>query len=184
MERLKSTLFFIIVFAVLGFFGYWAVVSLQSGTEHVTNQQIKQLQKENEELKEEVDSLTEELGVYKPKIEDEISNTTEELIPVPEVPKLTPIIQIVYKYKDMINELQKMVDENVAMKLKSKGTRVGTVQKFLNIYNSTSNRVDNDYGKSTEVAVTAFQKAEGLKADGEVGVSTFIKMIDWLKKQG
>ncbi|MBU0999326.1 peptidoglycan-binding protein [Patescibacteria group bacterium] len=70
------------------------------------------------------------------------------------------------------------------MKLKSRGTRVGTVQNFLNIYNNTSDKVDNDYGTSTQKAVTAFQKDQGLNADGEAGSGTFNKMISWLKKQG
>ena len=69
------------------------------------------------------------------------------------------------------------------MKLKSKGTRVGTVQEFLNIYNNTSKKVDNDYGAGTKTDVVNFQKKEGLTADGEAGPTTFVKMIDWLKKQ-
>ncbi|MDE2031162.1 MAG: peptidoglycan-binding protein [Patescibacteria group bacterium] len=70
------------------------------------------------------------------------------------------------------------------MKLKSTGSRVGTVQNFLNIYNNTSSKVDNDYGASTQKAVMAFQKDQGLSADGQAGSSTFAKMISWLKKQG
>ncbi|PIZ53219.1 hypothetical protein COY25_03820 [Candidatus Uhrbacteria bacterium CG_4_10_14_0_2_um_filter_41_7] len=69
------------------------------------------------------------------------------------------------------------------MKAKSSGTIVGVVQEFLNIYNKTSNRIDNDYGPGTQKAVTAFQKAQGITADGEAGPGTFRKMIDWLKKQ-
>ncbi|PIR68691.1 hypothetical protein COU48_02755 [Candidatus Nomurabacteria bacterium CG10_big_fil_rev_8_21_14_0_10_03_31_7] len=70
------------------------------------------------------------------------------------------------------------------MKLKSIGTRVGTVQNFLNVYNKTSNKIDNSYGASTQKAVASFQKTQGMTADGEAGPSTFSKMIDWLKKQG
>jgi peptidoglycan hydrolase-like protein with peptidoglycan-binding domain len=70
------------------------------------------------------------------------------------------------------------------MKLSSSGTRVGTVQNFLNLYNKTSNKIDNDYGASTVKSVAAFQKAQGLTADGQAGSSTFSKMISWLKKQG
>ena len=70
------------------------------------------------------------------------------------------------------------------MKVGSKGTRVGTVQNFLNLYNKTSKRVDNDYGKTTKTDVIAFQKAVGLTQDGETGPTTYKKMIEWLKKQG
>ncbi|HBB54043.1 TPA: hypothetical protein DHS24_02780 [Candidatus Nomurabacteria bacterium] len=69
------------------------------------------------------------------------------------------------------------------MKEKSQGTRVGTVQTFLNIYNNTSKLVDNDYGPGTKTDVMNFQKAEGITVDGEAGPGTFRKMIEWLKKQ-
>lgn len=69
------------------------------------------------------------------------------------------------------------------MKEKSQGTRVGTLQAFLNIYNNTSKKVDNDFGAGTKTDVINFQKAEKLLADGEAGPGTFQKMIDWLKKQ-
>ncbi|HYD90300.1 MAG TPA: peptidoglycan-binding domain-containing protein, partial [Flavobacterium sp.] len=83
----------------------------------------------------------------------------------------------------LINELQKLIDDNIFMKEKSSGTRVGTVQTFLNLYNNTSKRVDNDYGAGTKADVIKFQKAVGLTADGEAGPNTYRKMIEWLKKQ-
>ncbi|MBI2630677.1 peptidoglycan-binding protein [Candidatus Nomurabacteria bacterium] len=70
------------------------------------------------------------------------------------------------------------------MKVGSKGTRVGTIQKFLNLYNKTSKPVDNDYGPGLKADVTAYQKAAGTTADGETGPATYKKMIEWLKKQG
>jgi peptidoglycan hydrolase-like protein with peptidoglycan-binding domain len=57
------------------------------------------------------------------------------------------------------------------------------VQKFLNIYNNTSKKVDNDFGASTVKLVTAFQKDSGLTANGQVNTDTLNKMIDWIKKQ-
>jgi peptidoglycan hydrolase-like protein with peptidoglycan-binding domain len=60
---------------------------------------------------------------------------------------------------------------------------VGVVQKFLNIYNSTSKRVDNDFGAGTVTLVKNFQKDIGMTADGEVGPTTLSKMITWLKNQ-
>ena len=80
-----------------------------------------------------------------------------------------------------INTIQKLIDNKVYLKLKSQGTQVGTIQKFLNLYNKTSNKVDNDYGASTETTVKAYQKAVGITADGETGPSTYSKMIVWLK---
>lgn len=177
MEKLKFGLFSIVVLALVGLFGYWAVVTLQSGTEHETSQKIKQLQAENKSLKEEAEKQRSELGALQAKL-DEITEKENEMqikISEPEPVKISK------ERQDLINELQKLINSNVFMKLKSNGTRVGTVQKFLNIYNNTSGGVDNDYGESTRKAIILFQKAEGLSADGEAGPNTFKKMIDWLK---
>ena len=70
------------------------------------------------------------------------------------------------------------------MKVGSKGTRVGTVQNFLNLYFKTSKKIDNDFGATMKADVIKFQKAVGLTADGQTGPTTYLKMIDWLKKQG
>ena len=177
MDKLKFALFSIIVLALVGLIGYWAVVTIQSGGEFETSQKIAQLQKENEDLTKQVADLTDKLSVLTPEPTD---TTPTNIIPVP----TTPVQPTIYKNQSLINELQNLVTNNVFMKLKSSGTRVGTVQNFLNLYNKTMNRIDNDYGASTVKAVYAFQKAQGLMADGQAGASTFNKMIDWLKKQG
>ena len=54
MEKLKFTLLAIISLTLLGLFGYWAVVTIQSGNEHIDDQKIKTLEKENEDLKRDV----------------------------------------------------------------------------------------------------------------------------------
>ncbi len=182
MEKLKFTLFSIVILTVLGLVVYWSFNTIQSGTEHKANEEITQLQKENEELAEEAKSLKDEIGL----LQAQVNSTKEAEKPAEEtsgtgVENPNPTT---YKNQTLINELQKLIDDKIYLKLKSNGTRVGTVQKFLNIYNKTSNKVDNDYGASTKTAVTAFQNAQGLTADGEAGPGTFTKMIDWLKKQG
>jgi len=174
MEKLKLILFSIVVLSLLALALYWSVNTIQSGTEYVASQKVKQLEKENENYKKEIKRLGAELAILQAR--EEVAAPIVEKNP--EAPVAT-----MYKHQTLINELQKLIDENILMKLKSNGTRVGTVQKFLNIYNNTSNRVDNDYGAGTVSAVKAFQKDAGLTADGESGASTFSKMIDWLKKQ-
>jgi len=188
MEKIKFILFFIVILILVGAVGYWAISSIQSGTEHVTAEKISQLEEENEKLKEEVENLTDELKTFKP-TETESEEQTEEKALTEEKVETEPTTKTPekvssYKNQNLINELQELIDDNIYMKLKSSGTRVGTVQKFLNIYNKTSNRIDNDYGATTQKAVATFQKKQGLKADGEAGADTFNKMIDWLKKQG
>ena len=174
METFKFILFSVVVLVLLGLLGYWAVVTLQSGPQFATNQKIQQLQKENSDLTKQVADLTDELNTLAPKPVD----ATPVVVPV-STPKV-----VTYKNQDLIDQLQKLIDGNVLMKQKSSGTRVGTVQTFLNLYNNTSNKIDNDYGASMEKAISVFQKDQGLGADGQAGSGTFQKLIDWLKKQG
>jgi len=187
METLKSILISIIILAILGSLGYWAISTIQSGTEFETSQKIKKFQKENDELREQLKDTAKELDEIKLKIK-EIEVKTKEPEPTPKTEVKTVATpstptKVVYKYEILINELQKIVDSNLLIKIKSTGAQVGSLQKFLNIYNKTSSKVDNDFGSSTEKLIIAFQKDQGLKADGEVGSSTVKKMIEWLKKQ-
>jgi len=177
MEKIKFILFSIITLVILGILGYWAVVSIQSGASHVSTQAIKDLKKENEDLKEELKNLSDEIETLKTKLGETNSKEEEEL------PEVAPISVSTYKHQSLIDDLQKLIDDNISMKIKSNGTRVGVVQNFLNIYNKTSNKVDNDYGAGTQKAVIKFQKDQGIIADGEASTGTFNKMIDWLKKQ-
>lgn len=124
MEKLKFFLFSILTLSLMGLVGYWSVVTLQSGTEHVADQKMKQLEKENEDLKNEVKKQNDELSVLQFKLEEPARSVKKESEGA------------VYKYQDLINEFQKLISGNVFLKQKSSGPRVGTVQKFLNIYNN------------------------------------------------
>lgn len=177
MEKIKLAFFTIVFLAVVGALGYWAFGSLETGEGHVVSQRVKELESENRDLKKEIEDLKNEIRLLKPEIE-EPEITDEPVVEEPGEPE-------VYKHQELINELQELINDNVSMKLKSRGTRVGTIQKFLNLYNNTNNRIDNDYGNTTVKLVTAFQKAEGISpASGETNPTTYQKMIDWLKKQG
>ena len=86
------------------------------------------------------------------------------------------------KNQTLIAEIQKLVDEKVQMTSgKSKGTRVGTLQEFLNIYDKKNVEPNNNYGPTTTERVKAFQKAQGVTVSGNAGPQTFTKMIEWLK---
>ncbi|ETB63605.1 MAG: hypothetical protein O210_OD1C00001G0058 [Parcubacteria bacterium RAAC4_OD1_1] len=181
MENLKSILFSIIIIGVIGGLGYWAFSSIESGSEHSYNEEIQKLKDTNRVLEEEIFSLKEEIRVLNlTKEEDEIKEEIKVENPKTEEPK-TEITN--YKYQDMISSIQGLVDRKVNLKLGSKGVDVGVVQKFLNIYNGTSKRIDNDFGAGTVTLVKDFQKDIGLTADGEVGSTTLNKMINWLKNQ-
>lgn len=59
----------------------------------------------------------------------------------------------------------------------SSGEQVKTVQRILNGSGYTSGTVDGKYGKNTENAVKAFQKAKGLTADGICGLNTWNALL-------
>ncbi|HLP86678.1 MAG TPA: peptidoglycan-binding protein [Candidatus Paceibacterota bacterium] len=190
MENFKFFIFSIFILGLIGFAGYWAFTTMESGSTHVDSQKQQDLEDSNEELEKEVTELKRQISLLQLEIEQGKGNEEAPVVagsntnaPVvnPTTTPTTTTTPTVSKNQTLINELQKLVDANVYLKLKSQGPAVGTVQKFLNLYNKTSNKVDNDYGPSTVTAVKNYQKANGLTADGEAGVNTFKKMISWLK---
>ncbi len=178
MEKFKFALLFIITIACLGLLGYWAFTTIEPGDAHFYKEQQLELEEKNRTLMEEVGDLKNELALLQSEQE-----ASEPENPEPIQPAEKPPVTIAYKYQSLINELQKLIDGNIFMKVGSKGTRVGTIQTFLNIYNKTTKKVDNDYGAGLKTDVMNFQKAVGITADGETGPATYKKMIDWLKKQ-
>lgn len=202
MDNFKFIIFSIIIIALLGLAGFWAVSSLESGSDHVYNQEFKDLKDKNEELEKQIANLSRENDLLKTEKEtsQKISDTAqvdsnpkpEDTLPV--TPKTTTNTTkssnttttskiSSYKYQTLINELQKLVDNNTYLKLKSEGPAVGSVQKFLNIYKPNSIKVDNDYGVTTVNIVKEYQKSQKLNADGEVGQGTLKNMINWLKSK-
>jgi murein L,D-transpeptidase YcbB/YkuD len=187
MDNFKFTLFSIFILALLGFSGYWAFSTIESGSTHVDSQKQKELKQKNEELTKELAQLKTDYNLLEAEKEAEQQKEQEALANItPDntaTPTSIPTKTTILRYQSLINDLQKLVDGKIYLKNKSQGSAVGTLQKFLNIYNNTSTKVDNDYGASTAMAVKAFQKAEGLTQDGEVGPGTFSKMISWLKSK-
>ena len=176
MEKFKSILFLIIILVIIILIGYWAIFTIEPGSVHVEKQKQEELATKNKELEQKIKELKDKIAVLTPK--------EKEIIPEKNIKSSIDISKNTsLKYQSLINDLQKLIDNKISMKLKSRGTRVGTLQTFLNIYNNTSKKVDNDYGKGTKANIINFQKKEGLTLDGEAGPNTFRKMIDWLKKQ-
>ena len=171
MENFKFIVISIIIIAGLGILGYWAFATIETGSTHIERETVKKLEGENEILREEIEKLKDELAAVKPEEE-------------PQAPTPTPTTNPTYKEQGLINAIEDLLKDNVVMKEGSRGTRVGTIQIFLNLYNNTSKRVDNDFGPGLKTDLINFQKKEGLTADGQTGPSTYQKMIAWLKKQG
>jgi len=187
MENLKSFLFSVLLLALLGAIGYWAFNTLESGGEYRVTEEVKQLKKENQELKKEIEDIKNTLAKTQSQAQvKEPEPVAKPITPIEQKPAEKPIATPVVKYKNqiLIDEIQKLINLKITLKLKSIGPRVGTVQKFFNVFNNTTNKIDNDYGTTTAKQVSAFQQLNGLKVTGEVDSNTFSKMIEWLKKQG
>lgn len=169
METLKANFLILLFFVALAGVGYWAINSLQVKPEEFDARE--------RDIRPVV--VNEPTGGFTESPSEEITPAVEEkpTTPVTETDTDTSI------YGDLKTALQKLVTDNVLMKKGSRGTRVGTIQEFLNIYNGTDSKIDNDYGATTENQIKVFQKAEGLTADGQSGPGTYKKMIDWLNKQ-
>jgi peptidoglycan hydrolase-like protein with peptidoglycan-binding domain len=198
MENFKFFIASVFILILLGLGGYWAFSTMESGSTHVDSQKQKALQDRNTELEKQVADLTRQVSLLQESNGEQVAKDkavldAQNLQPIAAPLKTTtqvkttasttptPAKTTTYKYQTLINELQKLVDGNIYLKLKSQSPAVGTLQKFLNIYNNTSTKVDNDYGASTVTAIKNFQKAQGLTADGATGPSTYQKMISWLK---
>ncbi len=174
MQNLRAVLLLIVAVLAVGALGWWAIRTIEPGDIHAEREKQKALAERNRELEKEMADLKDQLALLQPPEETEQIVEEESPPPAPEQSS---------KYASLISELQKLIDDKVYMKVGSKGTRVGTVQNFLNIYFKTNKRIDNDYGKGMKTDIINFQKAVGLAADGEAGPVTYQKMIDWLKKQ-
>jgi murein L,D-transpeptidase YcbB/YkuD len=156
-----------IFFIALGAVGHWAFSSLDFGkAREVVVEDVQNL----EEAAQDINDITDSLADLTQEIED-------NAVPAEEVqtPTETP-----NPHEDLIADLEELISDEVYMKSGSSGTRVGTVQKFLNVFNNTSGGVDNDFGPGTESKVRAFQREVGITADGQPGPATYQKMIDWL----
>lgn len=190
MENFKFIVFSIFILIAIGGAGYWAFSTIESGSTHVDSQKQKELTQKNFDLEKQVADLTRQVSLLKSANEEQVVKdqiiqdaqvaAVEETTVAPT--KTTTTKAVVSKNQSLINDLQKLVDGKVYLKLKSQGVYVGTIQKFFNLYNNTNSKVDNDFGASTVTLVKNFQKAQGLKVDGATGPTTYLKMINWLKK--
>jgi peptidoglycan hydrolase-like protein with peptidoglycan-binding domain len=169
-EHLKANLIIIIFFGLILALGYWAIISIQVDPSEFESQAVD----------------------VRPIIENEPTgftqtpssdNSSSPVTQSPVTPTATTTTTGSGQNSELVSALEKLITDNVLMKAGSRGTRVGTVQEFLNIYNGTDSKVDNDFGQTTENQIKVFQRAEGLTADGQTGPNTYRKMIEWLNKQ-
>ena len=180
METFKSIITSVIIFGIIAVGGYWAVTTIEPGGVHIVRQSQKKIEDSIKKLEKELEQVKSELNLLTTRYEEQtqiiLDNNQELLNPSDNKTEQTNTGS---QNQELINALQKLVDDNVLMKSGSRGSRVGTVQQFLNIYNNANRKIDNDYGLTTKNLIIQFQKDQGLTQDGEAGPSTFRKMISW-----
>ena len=168
MESFKANFLIFIFLVIVGGLAYWAFMSLKV---------------ENSTLSDRYESTDVGPIVSSEPLSYTPAPIPEDEITVPE-PEPEPTKPAPSNSGDsdasLIDDLQELIDDNVLMKKGSRGTRVGTVQKFLKRYGINIS-ADNDYGDSTVTAVKKFQTEQKLSADGQTGKGTYQKMIDWLE---
>ncbi len=180
MNEFKYQFVNILLLALLGFGIYWAFSTIDNGIIYdkdlVVDTNIDNKDSSQTDLV---------FDNTKPKIPtSQIENTVpEKNTPEPsvqgenETPKTLSADE-----QYLVSKLEGLINDKIQMKKNSHGTRVGTVQKFLNLYLEKQVKVDNQYGSTTIARVKEFQQKEGLSADGFAGINTYKKMIEVLKK--
>lgn len=172
MDNTKFNLVSVVLFVVLVGLGILAFITLTPPKRY----SLKNKEKESEQVV--VNNINEStIGT--------IVETSTEVAPVSETPTETTTTPAATnsEHADLIAKLQTMIDDEVVLKAGNKGSQVGSVQTFLNLYNKTSTKVDNDFGPSLTAAVKSFQGKNGIQQTGQVATLTLTKMVEWLKAQ-
>ncbi len=157
MKSISFTIITLLVIGGLGAGGYFAVKSLKDPSSYipVTTTRIGDLHR----------------------IETEPQSTVvEPTTPAPVVVVADPV------ENDLKTNIQGLIDKKITLKVGSKGPNVGYIQEFMNNYFKKKLKVDNDFGKTLEANIKAFQKATGVSQTGQIGPTTLGKMVDWLNK--
>jgi peptidoglycan hydrolase-like protein with peptidoglycan-binding domain len=156
-------------FIALGAVGHWAFSSLDFGkAREVVMEDVQDVTTAAQDISDITDSLADLTEEIEQNNQTEELDTTQVVTPNP--------------HASLIADLEELISDEIYMKVGSRGTRVGTVQEFLNVFNDTTGGIDNDFGNGTKSKVIAFQKEVGITADGAPGPNTYLAMITWLNE--
>ena len=154
---MKFTIITVVLIAILGGGGYLALSSFKNPASYlpITNERIGDLHRIETEPQ---------------------AAVAEPTTPAPVVTVADPV------ENDLKTAIQGLIDKKITLKIGSKGPNVGYIQEFMNRKNKKTLKIDNDFGKTLEANVKAFQKAVGVTQTGQIGPATLGKMVDWLNK--
>jgi hypothetical protein len=177
MESIKANLIIIVFIGAIAWLGYWAVNDIKDDNDRLTSEQVIPDVGPTVTSEAEVPVMTD--GSTNDTTSD--SDSSESNNDNDNTSNGSNIGSSNDENGDLISKLQDLIADKILMKKGSRGTRVGTVQEFLNLYGIKID-VDNDYGDGTVNGIKKFQTDQKLSADGQAGATTFQKMIDWLNK--
>lgn len=178
---LHGFIWLVIIASVVGL-GYMGFSGLDSSTEATymaTNEQTE-INQNPIPANTETDITEEEIPDFlEPPTPEEV-NIPDDIVVEDDTPKQATVDDVPPEHKELAIKIERLITDNIFMKVGSRGTRVGTVQEFLNVFTDKNSLVDNDYGNGTKQAVLSFQEKAGLAADGLAGPATYQAMINWL----
>ena len=101
------------------------------------------------------------------------------ILPVKTRKELKQFIRFNYElYKENPYSVPDLYEDTMnTLRNGSKGTQVKVLQWLLNLNGYDAGTIDGVFGKKTKAAVEAYQKANGLEADGIVGKKTWTKLL-------
>ena len=181
MENLKFTVTSLIMVLVIAAIGFLAYMALERGDESGLKQQVRELKQQVDEKDETIVELERQIASLSVDLEGQQEIVAEQEEAEQEESEVSnePSSS---SHADLLAALQNLKSRGVVLEPGNSGSSVGTIQKFLNVYNNTSGGVDNDFGPGTRGKVENFQANEGLTVDGGVGPGTLGEMIDWLSE--
>lgn len=173
MNELKYQITQIIFLVLLGLGAYWALTSLDSGVQYSRESIVETQEEATPIADEQVNAVNNETVLTVDETPSEESTETE---PEPEPEQESSANE------DLIAALEELIDDNVTMDSGAGGSRVGTVQEFLDFYfEDRTVSIDNDFGPTTKGLVREFQQAELNGGDGRVGPNTLRAMVEYLE---
>src|SRR3989338_7574411 len=131
MSEGKFQIIIMIICIALGALGHWAVATLDFSRARNTVVENNNDQDITGDISDISNSISDLSGNVENFIEEKKNTETNTPPPDRANPNAT-----------LIAELQKLITDKIYMRVGSKGTRVGTVQKFLNIFENKTLPVD------------------------------------------
>lgn len=169
MKSAGFTITTVLIIGLLGAGGYFAINGLSDPADYVS--------KESETVGD----------LHKIKTEPQtavrnMASTTTPVVPTTSTSATVPASSTTATQANLKTNIQMLATNKTTLKVGSKGPAVGYIQQFMNLYFKKTLKVDNDFGKTLEANVKAFQKATGVTQTGQIGPATLGKMIEWLEK--